>query len=141
MLRVLMIAAMAVAAQGVSAEGIELVPTQIAVEKSVYGEVEPRDLIPARARIGGTLVALGVSAGDRVSEGQSIGRVEDDKLNFRMDAIDAQLGALETQLATAASDLERGLSLSERGVITTQRLEQLQSAVHVIAKVLRRARS
>ena len=141
MFRILIAVLMAVSAQSAVAEVIELVPTQIAIEKSVYGEVEPRDLIPARARIGGTLVALGVSAGDRVTEGQSIGRVEDDKLNFQLDAIDAQLGALETQLSTAASDLERGLSLSERGVITTQRLEQLQTAVHVLENQIKSAQA
>ena len=141
MFRILIAVLMAVSAQSAVAEVIELVPTQIAIEKSVYGEVEPRDLIPARARIGGTLVALGVSAGDRVTEGQTIGRVEDDKLNFQLDAIDAQLGALETQLSTAASDLERGLSLSERGVITTQRLEQLQTAVHVLENQIKSAQA
>lgn len=114
------------------AEVIDLTPQPMTDWKAVYGEVEPRDLIPARARIGGTVVELLVTEGDEVGEGQRIAVVEDDKLNFQLDSIDAQMSALETQLATAEADLERGLSLRERGVITVQRLDQLQTAVDVL---------
>ncbi len=117
---------------GAQAQTVELQSREITQWKSVYGEVEPKDLIPARARIGGTLVTLSVSAGDRVEEGQEIARVEDDKLNFSLAAIDAQLAGLHNQLDTAQSDLDRGVSLSDRGVITAQRFEQLQTQVDVL---------
>ncbi len=132
MLRTLLILAAALTGGMANAELLEVQPAPVTEWKPIYGEVEPRDLIPARARIGGTLVELTVEAGERVEAGTRIARVEDDKLQFRLDAIDAQLGALRTQLQTARTELERGQSLSERGVITQQRLDQLQSSVDVL---------
>ena len=41
--------------------------------KAVYGTVEARDRIPARARLGGTLVELSVVEGDMVTAGQDPG--------------------------------------------------------------------
>ncbi|MBN2906595.1 MAG: efflux RND transporter periplasmic adaptor subunit [Rhodobacteraceae bacterium] len=109
-----------------------LEPTEITEWKAVYGEVETRDRVPARARIGGTVVQLLVTEGDSVQAGQQIALVEDDKLNFQLRAIDAQLGALQTQLETAQTDLDRGESLRERGIITQQRLDQLRTQVDVL---------
>lgn len=99
--------------------------------KAVYGRVEARDLVPARARIGGTVVELLVSEGDEVAAGQRIAVVRDDKIAFQISAYDAQLRALEAQLARAQAELERGRSLGERGVVTAQRLEQLSTEVDV----------
>lgn len=100
--------------------------------KSVYGQVETRDRLPARARIGGTVTELDVTEGDSVQAGQRIAVVKDDKLAFRLGSIDAQLAAVDAQITTANADLERGRQLIERGVITSQRLEQLQTAVDVL---------
>ncbi|NHX27787.1 biotin/lipoyl-binding protein, partial [Escherichia coli] len=119
------------------AEVIELAPVAVIDWKAVYGEVEPRDLIPARARIGGTVIVLEVTEGDAVAAGQRIAVVEDDKLSFQLEAIDAQLGALQNQLDTARTDLERGESLRERGVITVQNLDQLRTAVNVLDNQIR----
>ncbi|MEC3860952.1 efflux RND transporter periplasmic adaptor subunit [Mesobacterium sp. TK19101] len=115
-----------------TAATIEVAPQTVTEWKSVYGQVETRDLIPARARIAGTVIALDVTEGDQVMAGQRIAVIEDDKLNFQIDALDAQLEALQAQLNTARSDLARGEVLIERGVITNQRLEQLQTAVNVL---------
>ena len=99
--------------------------------KAVYGRVEARDLVPARARIGGTVVELLVTEGDTVAAGQRIALVRDDKLAFQIAAHDAELGALSAQLAKAEAELARGVSLVERGVVTAQRLEQLRVDVDV----------
>ncbi|WP_101068691.1 efflux RND transporter periplasmic adaptor subunit [Roseovarius salinarum] len=123
------------------AESLSLSPQSITEWKAVYGQVETRDRVPARARIGGTVVELTVSEGDTVEAGQQIARVEDDKLQFRLDAMDARIEALESRLETARTDLERGRTLLERGVITTQRLDQLETEVNVIEGELRGARS
>lgn len=122
-----------IAALPAAAGGLVLEPVDVPEWKAVYGQVETRDRVPARARIGGTLVELTVTEGDRVEAGQEIARIEDDKLTFRMRAIDAQLAALETQLQTATADLNRGEALRERGVITEQRLDQLRTQVDVLA--------
>jgi multidrug resistance efflux pump len=69
--------------------------------KAVYGTVEARDRIPARARIGGTLVELSVAEGDEVAAGQVLARIVDDKLDFQLAALAAQREALGAQLANA----------------------------------------
>lgn len=100
--------------------------------KPVYGQVETRDRVPARARIGGTISSLLVTEGDRVEAGAQLALIEDDKLLFRIDALDAQLDALRARLATAQTDLERGEQLLDRGVITVQRVDQLRTEVDVL---------
>jgi len=114
------------------AQTMEIVPQTIPVWKSIFGTVDARDRVRARARIGGTIVELEVTEGDRVEAGQRLGMIVDDKLQFQIDAIDAQLEALRAQLGTAESELSRGEALRERGVLTVQRLEQLQSSVDVL---------
>lgn len=107
-------------------------PVEITEWKSVYGVVETRDRVPARARIGGTIDALDVTEGDRVEADQQIAHVEDDKFAFQLDSIDAQLASLKAQLLTAQADRERGETLLDRGVITSQRMDQLRTNVDVI---------
>ncbi|EXL02724.1 efflux RND transporter periplasmic adaptor subunit [Aquamicrobium defluvii] len=126
-----LVAALAATAPSVAAEPFVLAPQDVPEWKAVYGRVEARDLVPARARIGGTVVELLVSEGDEVDAGARIAIVRDDKIDFQIAAIDAQLRALEAQLGRAQSELERGRSLVERGVITAQRLEQLSTDVDV----------
>lgn len=100
--------------------------------KAVYGRIETRDRIPARARIGGTLVSLSVSAGDRVEAGKEIAEIVDEKMVFQLNAVDAQLLALAAQLENANSELDRGEELLARGVTTTQRLDGLRTQVDVL---------
>ncbi len=128
---VILVAALAATAPSLAAEPFVLAPQDVPEWKAVYGRVEARDLVPARARIGGTVVELLVSEGDEVEAGARIAIVRDDKIDFQIAAIDAQLRALEAQLGRAQSELERGRSLVERGVITAQRLEQLSTDVDV----------
>ncbi|WP_343080473.1 efflux RND transporter periplasmic adaptor subunit [Ostreiculturibacter nitratireducens] len=129
--RIILLSAI-LAAQTASADVVTVSEEAIVEWKAVYGQVETRDRVPARARIGGTIVSLEVAEGDRVEAGQRIALVEDDKLAFQLDSIDARLEALRARLETASADLERGRQLLERGVISTQRLDQLQTAVDVI---------
>ncbi|OWU82943.1 membrane protein [Oceanicola sp. 22II-s10i] len=129
---ILVSVALTLTAQTALAGSLQIAPQTVTEWKSVYGTVETRDRIPARARIGGVAVMLDVSEGDRVEAGQTIARIEDDKLAFQIDALDARLEALRSRLTTAQADLERGQQLMERGVISGQRLEALQTAVDVI---------
>jgi RND family efflux transporter MFP subunit len=119
------------AALPAAADSLTVEPVAITEFKAVYGRVEARDLMPARARIGGIVVDLLVTEGDAVEAGERIATVRDDKLEFQVASFDAQLRALEAQLAKAQSELERGQSLVEKGIITTQRLDQLRTDVDV----------
>ena len=114
------------------AETLTVAPEPITEWKAVYGRIEARETVPARARIGGLVAELSVSEGELVEAGQRIALVRDDKIEFRIAVMNAQAEALRSQLATAASELERGEALKERGVITTQRLDQLRTTVDVL---------
>ncbi|WP_245438092.1 biotin/lipoyl-binding protein [Mesorhizobium sp. WSM4312] len=110
---------------------LTLVPTTVTEWKAVYGRVEARDTVPARARIGGLVVDLAVTEGEQVKAGQKIATVQDDKIAFQVAALDAQLRALQAQLDTAQSELARGQTLVDKGVMTAQRLDQLRTEVDV----------
>jgi RND family efflux transporter MFP subunit len=100
--------------------------------KAIYGTVEARDRLPARARIGGTLVSLAVAEGDEVTAGQELARIVDDKLDFQLAALAAQHDALAAQLANAVADLQRGEDLLKNGVTTVQRVDALRTQVDVL---------
>lgn len=116
------------------AESFAVTPEPVTDWKTVYGQIEARDLIPARARLGGTLVSLTVSEGDMVTAGQELGLVVDAKIAFQLEAIDAQIAALQSQLANATSELERGRALTARGVATAKQFEALQTQVDVYTR-------
>lgn len=127
----LLLAAMLATANPAFSETITIKPVEVIEWKAVYGRVEARDLVPARARIGGTVSELLFSEGDEVTAGQRIATVHDDKIAFQIAALDAQLSALQSQLATAETELERGEALLKKGLATIQRLDQLRTGVDV----------
>lgn len=114
------------------AESVDLTPTTLTEWKAVYGRIEARDRVPARARIGGTVVELTVTEGDTVEGGQAIATVIDDKLTFQLGAYEAQKTALVAQLTNAESELARGEELLKQGVSTVQRLDGLRTQVEVL---------
>jgi len=107
-------------------------PIEIVEWKSVFGRVEARDRVPARSRLGGTLVSLAVTDGSIVKAGALLATVDDEKLRIRLEATDAQIQALNAQLANARTELTRGEDLLQRGVTTVQRLDALRTQVDVL---------
>ncbi|MEL5876561.1 efflux RND transporter periplasmic adaptor subunit [Cereibacter sphaeroides] len=107
-------------------------PVPVTEWKSVYGRIEARDRIPARARLGGTLVRLSVTEGDRVEAGQLLAEVVDEKIGFQLAAIDAERAALEAELANARTELGRVEDLLARGVSTSQQSDALRTQVQVL---------
>jgi RND family efflux transporter MFP subunit len=132
LLRSLPIIVLAALSAPVGAEPVTLAPVTVPEWKAVYGTVEARDRVPARARLGGTLVVLSVTEGDEVTAGQELARVVDDKLDFQLAALAAQRTALDSQLANAEADLARGEELLKNGVTTTQRVDALRTQVDVL---------
>lgn len=115
-----------------AADSAPIEPVTITDWKAVYGQIEARDQVPARARIGGTLVALTATEGDQVTAGQQIGKIVDETINYQLKSVDAQLQALQVQLDNAKTELTRGEELLSRGVTTTQRLDALRTQVDVL---------
>ena len=120
------------AALPVSAEVVVLHPVTVTDWKAVFGRVEARDSLPARARLGGTLTELTVKEGDEVAAGDVLGRIVDDKLTFQLSAYDAQIAGLEAQRTNAQTELQRGEDLLARGVTTAQQLDALRTQVSVL---------
>lgn len=100
--------------------------------KAVFGRVEARDNIPARARLGGTLLSIDVEEGSIVQAGQVIAAIDDVKLGLQLQSVAAEIDALRSQLGNAKSELLRGEDLLKRGVTTTQRLDALRTQVSVL---------
>lgn len=109
--------------------------------KSVFGRIESRDTVAARARIGGTLLTRSVEEGSAVQAGEVIAVVGDDKLGLQLLATDARLKALAAQLDNARADLERGQSLLARGAGTQSRVDQLKTAVDVLVNQIEATRA
>lgn len=132
MLRFLCQAALATClmAPAIAQQAVE--PAAVTDWKAVYGRVEPRVSLPARARIGGTLNALSVAEGDTVTAGQEIARIVDDKIDIRITAARSQLAALQSQLANAETEQARNAALVERGVATRQQRDALATQVQVL---------
>ncbi len=128
----LLLLGLLVAGQPITAETLTLSPVQTTDWKAVYGRIESRDRVPARARIGGTLVELTVTEGDVVTEGQPIATLIDDKLDFQISALQSQKASLSAQLGNAEVELGRGEQLLKQGVSTVQRLDALRTQVEVL---------
>lgn len=116
-------------------------PVEVADTKAVYGTVEARDVVPARARIGGTLVSLEIERGSRVSAGQVVALVGDQKLALQLQAVEARLRALESEQANAQVELDRALALVQRGITTQQRVDQLRTQVDILGNRIAAARA
>jgi RND family efflux transporter MFP subunit len=115
-----------------NAEPVTVAAVPVTEWKAVYGSVEARDRVPARARLGGTLIELAVSEGDEVVAGQELARIVDDKLDFQLDALAAQRESLSARLANAETDLVRGEDLLKDGITTAQRVDALRTEVDVL---------
>jgi RND family efflux transporter MFP subunit len=105
-------------------------------EKAVFATVESRNIVPARARIGGTLAALSVHDGAEVTQGQVIALVTDDKLQLQLRSLDAQIAGLKAQVAEAETDLGRIETLARTGAASRQQLDQTRTALDVAKSTL-----
>jgi RND family efflux transporter MFP subunit len=120
-------------AAGAASAADEIVELLDIVEaKAVFGRVETRNVVPARARIGGTLTGLDVTEGSAVTAGQPIAMVTDEKLALQLGAADARLKAMESELDNARSELNRAAELLARGASTQQRVDQLRTQTEIL---------
>jgi len=103
----------------------------VADEKAVFATVQSANVVPARARIGGTIVELKVRQGDRVEAGQVIATVADLKLGLQASSYGAQVASAQAQLAQAKIDLERAQRLMAANAISKNALDQAHTAYNV----------
>lgn len=115
-------------------QAAEFTVTRVTVPemKAVFGQVESTRVVPARARIGGSVREIVINEGDQVKEGQVVAIIGDDKLVLEQKAAKAKIDALASQLKNARLDLDRALQLLERGVATQARVDQARTQFDVI---------
>jgi RND family efflux transporter MFP subunit len=106
-------------------------PTMVADEKAVFATVQSANVVPARARIGGTIVELKVRQGDHVEQGQVIAVVADKKLGFQASSYGAQVAAAQAQLAQAKADYDRAQRLMAANAISKSGFDQARTALNV----------
>lgn len=106
-------------------------PVTVADEKAVFATVQSANVVPARARIGGTIVELKVRQGDAVEQGQVIATISDKKLGFQASSYGAQVAAAQAQLAQAKTDLDRAQRLMASNAISKNALDQARTAYNV----------
>lgn len=104
---------------------------QIADQKAVFATVESTHVVPARARIGGTVTMLSVQEGTRVTAGQTIAIVTDPTLAQQLQALDAEITGLKAQLSQSNIDLARAQSLLRSGAVSRSVFDQAQTSVNV----------
>ncbi len=131
----LLVALLILAGRTTAAPAAELVVRAVEVPdlKAVFGQVASRTVVPARARIGGSIREIRISEGDEVEKGEVVAVVVDDKLALERSSADAKLKALLSQLDNARTELDRSQQLLERGVTSQARLDQARVQFDVVA--------
>ncbi len=119
------------------AEVLTVASRSVADEKAVFATVESISVVPARGRIGGTVVQLNVREGDSVTSGQAIAAIGDEKLALQMKSLDAQIGALQAQSDQAQIDFTRTEGLVDRGILPRVKLDEARTALNVAENGLR----
>jgi RND family efflux transporter MFP subunit len=112
-------------------------PKTVGDEKAVFATVESTNVVPARARIGGTVVELAVKEGDAVSQGQIVATIGDEKLALQMKSLDAQIAGLQAQFTQTQTDLTRDEDLFARGIVPKTTLDQARTAFNVASNALK----
>ncbi len=111
-------------------------PVIVNETKAVFGQVESRDAVPARARIGGTISEIKVDEGSQVAKGDVIAVIIDEKIALQQRAADAKVQALASQLNNAETELARSEQLLQSGSTTQSRVDQARTQVEVLTNQL-----
>ncbi|MGZ5804188.1 MAG: efflux RND transporter periplasmic adaptor subunit [Xanthobacteraceae bacterium] len=120
-----------------SADSLTIAPVVVADDKAVFATVESARVVPARARIGGTVAELSVKDGDHVERGQLLATVGDEKLVLQLTSLDAQIAGLDAQLTQAQTDFSRIEGLVERGTLPRTRLDEARTTLNVAQNAYR----
>lgn len=143
-MRILVSAAAMLAASAVlPASGAEqaVKRQQIDDRKAVIATVEPVHELVARARIGGTIAALAVKEGDRVSANDRIAVVVDQKLLLQMQALQSRIQAQQAERDQAQIDLNRAQELRRTGTGSQAALDQARTRLSVAERNLQALRA
>jgi len=105
-------------------------------QKAVIATVEPVHELLARARIGGTITTLTVKEGDRVTAGDRIALVADQKLALQMQALQERFQAQQANRDQAQINFDRVQKLRVSGVSSQAQLDQARTSLDVAERTL-----
>ncbi|MBX9945226.1 MAG: efflux RND transporter periplasmic adaptor subunit [Reyranella sp.] len=114
---------------------------QVDDRKAVIATVEPVRELRARARIGGTIVALAVREGDQVAAGDRIALVVDPKLALQIQALESRIQAQSAAREQAQIDFNRMQQLRASGTVPQAQLDQTRTRLDVAERTLQALRS
>ncbi|HUI20637.1 MAG TPA: efflux RND transporter periplasmic adaptor subunit [Methylocella sp.] len=104
--------------------------------KAVIATVEPVHELLARARISGTITALSVKEGDRVSAGDRIAVIVDEKLQLQMQALQSRIQAQQANRDEAQITFERVEKLRASGTSSQAQFDQARTTLDVAQRTL-----
>ncbi len=134
--RALVISAFALGSPAAFSAEMVAESTTMVETKAVFGLIESRNVVPARARIGGTIQSIAVSEGSEVKAGDVIAVVTDEKLALQRDAAEAAVNAIQSQLDNATTDLQRAVQLQVSGTAPQSRVDAARTQVEVFTNQL-----
>lgn len=105
-------------------------------QKAVVATVEPVHQLVARARLGGTIVALKAKEGDRADAGAELASVADPKLVLQAQALDSRIQSQQSQVDKAKADFDRAEELLRKGVSTQVQVDAAKTALDVAQRTL-----
>src|SRR5487761_2185609 len=123
--------AVSMLAASASAADFTVRKQQVPDFKAVFGQIESRNVLPARARIGGTLETVTVTEGSKVTKGQQIALVVDPKIALQLQATDATIKQAMSQLDNAQKQFDRTQELLKRGITAQAVFDQTKSQLQV----------
>ncbi|MCO5063198.1 MAG: efflux RND transporter periplasmic adaptor subunit [Rhizobiaceae bacterium] len=118
------------------AENFKVEPATVTEWKAVFAEVESRTVVPARARISGTIADVRVTEGQEVKKGDVTATVVDEKLALQLRAAEARIAALQSQMENARTELERAQDLLGRGAAAQSRVDSAKVQLDVTTNQL-----
>jgi len=113
------------------------VPVRIAEAKiedlprhlQAIGTVTPLATVTVRSRVGGQIVRVTFTEGQRVDRGQLLAEIDPAPYKIRLAQAEGQLQQAEAQLATARADFKRIEPLAAKNLVSNQELEAQRALV------------
>jgi RND family efflux transporter MFP subunit len=110
--------------------------TKIDDFKAVIATVEPVKMPVARARIGGTVVALRAHEGMMTDAGTELAVIIDEKLALQIKGLEQRIQSQEAQRLKAETDFTRVSELLKNGSASQAMLDQTKAALDVATRQL-----
>ena len=120
-----------------AAQTFTVEPVTLADEKAVFATVESIEVVPARVRTGGTIASLSVREGDRVTAGQVVATIGDEKLTLQKDRSMRRSPAWRRSSRRRRPTSRARQPWSSRGIVSKAQLDEATTAANVAANALK----